>query len=109
MLTRSHRSIYTTDDFYNFLLLLQKLNVVCGQFLTSKPKQKVFCENILLQPYTAVICHLLNRHVAMNNHSKTSGQSDFRKAAPNDPVHTARAAELSRVTDRLTDRHRDHH
>jgi len=33
----------------------------------------------------------------------TRGQSNSAKAAPNDPTHTARAAELSRATDRLTD------
>jgi len=33
----------------------------------------------------------------------TRGQSDFTKAAPNDPARTARASELSRVTDKLTD------
>jgi len=35
--------------------------------------------------------------------SLTSGQSDLAKAVPNDPAHIARAAELSRVTDRQTD------
>jgi len=34
---------------------------------------------------------------------KTRGQGDLAKAAPNDPAHIARAAELSRVTDRQKD------
>jgi len=48
--------------------------------------------------YRQLECHKLTTN------GTRGGQSDLTKTAPNDPAHTARASELSRVKDRLIDR-----